>query len=1120
MLPSAASETGAGATLAGSATERKQVTILFADISGFTAFSAQMDPEELRDCMRAIWERIDAVVSAHGGIPEKHSGDAVMAVFGGRKAREEDPAEAVRAALEIQAYLKSRASGRAAGLQMRIGIHTGLVVVGPMNLAGEFLATGEAVNLASRLEKNAPVGGILISSETFRLVYGNFDTQALPPLLVKGLADPLETYLILRAKSRGMALQMRGIAGLNTELIGRRHELDRLQSAFEEARRQGRLRLVTILGEAGIGKSRLVQEFARCLESMPTYVRFFSARAAPETSGAPFALVRDLFALRFEILESDSAALASQKFQGGLAELFSQKPESATWSRADLAGSISTLGRLIGFDDSAATADRELITDSGALRERAFRSLSWLLAALSECPVGAGMPSASAIVLVIEDLHWADPESLDLIEHLARNCQNLPLLVLGTARPSLLERRPGWDAGLPYGLRVQLGPLSAGESNALLEAVLRQAPEIPPALRSLVTEAAEGNPFYIEEIVKMLIDQKVIVPQAGPWGIRLAGLADARIPATLTGVLQARLDNLAPMERVVLQRASVIGRVFWDSAVFHLGNRESEAVPDWFFGGNLGQRDIAVALDGLQQKELVFSRGSSAFAGAVEFIFKHELLRTVAYESLLKKSRRRYHAQIAAWLVGQSGDRAADFAGLIATHFEQAAQYLEAAQWYGCAGQRARQAYAPAVGAEHFKKALRLVQKDGVAAPLPRQLEWQEGLGETLAALAHRNEALEAFTALRDLARRLNDPLAEARAWNGLAFVHERSGDNRDSIQCAEQAERLALPATAAGHAERIRAQYLKGWACYRLGDATAVLALADQTLKLCVACRDRRGIAASYKLLGVAQLQLGRYAEADGYFEQGRLLFQELDDQRNTAAMWSNRGETARARGDHETAVAYYEEALTIARQIGHRESELIYLANLASTRVELGQFVRAEADLREVIRQTPGPNSCILSEACASLSLACLGQGKYSEACEEAQRAIELARQSESALYLGTAWRALGQVGARHRQQHGQALVGLPGLLPPGSDPAHCFAESLRTFVAIKAQGEQARTLRAWGRYELASGAAQSGRRRLEEARAIFQTLSAAHEVRATDSGSGFFDLVRPQMGAEGHA
>ena len=1072
--------------------ERKQVTILFADFSGFTSFAAHSDPEEVRDWMQSIWSKLDAIVLARGGTPEKHSGDALMAVFGERRAREEDPADAIRAALEMQAWLSEQnAHSSGTRLSLRIGVHTGLVVVGPTNSSGEFLATGDSVNLACRLEQNAPPGGVLVSAATYRHVFGFFDARAMPLLMVKGKSEPIETYLIQRAKPRGLAMQMRRVASVETEMIGRQAELRKLQDVFLCAMQNRTPRAITVVGEGGIGKSRLFFEFQKWIDLLPQFVRLFSARATSETTKLPFALIRDLFATRFEIQDSDSAPVARQKFIHGIIELSGGNlhPES----QEELMLDVSCVGQLLGWDFSATPELSGALRDAEQMRHRALRGLGRLLSAMSRWQGPPAVPPVSAILMLLEDLQWADDGSLDVLDSLVRDAGEIPLMILASARPDFFDRRPDWVAAPSNISRIQLEPLNPAQSGSLVKSILARMSEVPPALLEMVTDAAEGNPYYIEEMINMLIDQRVIKPHPDVWHVELGRLAGAQVPATLTGVLQARLDGLASVERSVVRRAAVIGRVFWDDAILSM-SKAAEGDTQFPMSGN----ELDLALQGLRRKELVFRRESSVFAGAVEYSFKHELLRNVAYESLLKKSRRLHHSQVAEWLIARSGERAGEFAGVIASHFELAMRLEESAEWHGRAGQQARRGYAPVIASSHFLKAVQL---------LPRRLDdrnhqsalldWQEGLGETLGAQARFTEASEAYAAMCALAQQLAQPLAEARAWNGLAFLHERNGDNRASIECADRAADLAMRALPVGMPERIRSLHIKGWAWYRLGNAAAVLTIGNQTLKLCAAAGDRNGTAVSYKLLGVAQLQLGLYAEADSYFQQGLVLFVALGDRRNVAAMWSNRGEIARARGDYVTAADLYEKALTIAREIGHRESELVYLSNLGAVRVGLGKFAEAERDLQEVMGKTTGPNSCMLAEVLSFLSEACLGQGKLAEAVAAAHRAVVLAKESENLLFLGGAWRALGLCGT-HALSGDDHLKDAKGeKLMPNPSPSECFSESLRVFQQIKAEGERARTLRAWGNYELTNGSVASGLQKLQEALDMFSRLDARFEV-----------------------
>ncbi len=1072
--------------------ERKQVTVLFADFAGFTAFVHKQDIEDVRDYMSTVWTKLDSIILAHGGLIEKHIGDAIMAVFGAKQAREDDPVQAVRAGLAILQWLNElRPEGNQPRLQMRIGIHTGIVVVGPLGTTGEFAATGDTVNLANRLEGHAPPGGILVSHDTYRLVYGFFDVRSVAPFQVKGRTEPVEAYVVLHAKPRAVAAQLRGVEGIQTEMIGRERELGLMKSAFNQSITSGNCRVITLVGDAGVGKSCLLREFHKWADLLPQTVRLFYGRATPEMIGVPFALMRDVFFARFEMQDSDSPAVARAKLERGITTLLARHAGNGTAEEHQMQAHF--IGQMLGLDFSSSPHLKDILQDADQIRQRAFHCFSRFFAVVStgrtvappdsSCALGAGMaaePNPSSLtrgtVLVAEDVHWGDDGSLDLLAHIARTCRDSSLLVVCLARPSFFERRPGWAEALPGHDRVNLEPLSRGESLALVASILRKTHEIPQALRELIVGGAEGVPFYLEEIIKMLIDQKVILPGPDEWHVEPARLAAARVPPTLTGVLQARLDGLPAHERQLLQRASIIGRVFWDSALQRI--KSSDDAED--------QSHLSESLDNLRRKELIYRAEGSAFAGAVEYLFKHDLLRSVAYESVLRKIRREHHAQAAEWLIERSGERASEFAGLIASHFEQAARLAEASAWYGRAGQQARAGYSPAAAIEYFRKALGLLPS-AEAVDAGRRMEWQEGLSEALGAQARFAEALEACSGLKQLAEELGDVVGQARAWNGMAYLNERIGRNRVSVDCAERAEALARRGGANGRGELIRALLLKGWAFYRLSDAQAVLALADQTRELCTELGNRAGLATSHKLHGVAHLQLGHFGEADNFFKKGHELYEELGDRRNTAAMCSNLGESARLRGDYAAAEQLYLQALAGVRQIGNRDSEAIYLSNLAGARLGLGKFAQVESDAREAIALVGGPTSCTLSAAYSFLSEACLAQGKFAEALEAAENALRLAKESESDFDLGNAWRTLGLVaGAQNCTTR-----------PVMADPRECFVESARVFDKIAAEGDKARTLKVWAEYELLQGDKHTAHEKSSEALRIFRRLGMQAEA-----------------------
>jgi predicted ATPase/class 3 adenylate cyclase len=902
--------------------QRKQVTVLFADMVGFTATAETMDPEDVRDVMRAYFGRISAAITRHGGWIEKFIGDAVMSIFGIPTAHERDPENAVRAALDMRQALEELNEElqreRGIRLGMRIGVNTGPVVVS--HLGGrqgeDFAAVGDTINLASRLEHAAPTGGILISHATYRHIRTVFDVQPQPPLSVKGKAEPIQVYLVGGARPRTFETLGRGVQGVETPLVGRGAELERLEAAVQSAGEQRQAGMLTIVGEAGVGKSRLLEELVERLEAGPGNIWLFRGRAGQEPGRRPYALIRDLFAFRMHIHDSDRAAEARQKLEDGIVKFMG----AAGAERAPF------IGHLIGFDFSASPHLHGILDNARQLRDRAFHYLAQFFEAVTE---------DHPALICLEDIHWADDSSLDAIEYLARACANLPVLFIALARPRLFERRASWGEDLPRHERMALRALDEGESRRMVAELLRRVPKAPRELIDLVVRRAEGNPFYVEELIKMLIEDGVIVAGPEVWRVEPARLAEARVPPTLTGVLQARLDGLPPDERATLQRASVVGRVFWDAVVARLGADISAVQPALKRQTDpRATRDLAsirrtlTSLDALQAKGLTFSQPNTSFAGAKEYMFKHALLHQVTYDSVLRRQRRQYHTQAGEWLIERAGERVSEYAGLIGEHFEQAGENVRAADWYARAGRQAQATYASDLAVGYFGKVLALLPGGTDVAHALRCAAAYEGLGEMLLWQGRFPEAAECYAAMRDAAETAGDAVAQARAWYGLAEVRERQGDFRAALESAVHVELIAQ--SIAAYTEQAMALQLQGWCAFQRGDTAAASMLAEQALLVATEYDALREMARAMNLLGVIHRALGGYAQATQSMRGALELHRELGDRMRVGGTLNNLGLTAQDQGDHAAAATYYAEALAIARAIADRELEQLSLRNL----------------------------------------------------------------------------------------------------------------------------------------------------------------------------------------------
>lgn len=1018
--------------------QRRQATVLSADISALTQLLETFDPEEINEMMSDLWTQIETVIEKNGGKVEQYLNDNFVALWGADRVQEDDPERAVHTALALQKtieeFIKSTTLLENKSLNnsssfiihpLKIGISTGTIFFSTNNESGVFTKTGAAANVANRLEQNAPVGGILISHDTYRHVRGVFEVAEVElPIDVNSTAEMPKVYAVKQAKPRAFRLGTRGIEGIETRMIGRESELEQMLDALHIVLEDGEMQAVTVVGEAGLGKSRLLYEFRQQVVLLPENVRVFNGRATEAMRGLPYSLLRDVFSFRCLIQDSDSATAAREKLVNGILDLASS---GAFGSGEEAEMKAHFIGQLIGLDFSASPHIRGILDDARQIRDRTFHYATQFFSTVMR-----EMPMA----LYLDDLHWADDESLDFFDHFAKSAAESPLLMLCFTRPLLFERRPHWGEGEENHLRLTLNPLSKRNSRQLVEDILRKVENVPPILRNLVVENAEGNPFYVEELIKMLIDQRVIETHSEKWHVDESRLGKTEVPPTLTGVLQARLDQLTIWERAVLQRASVIGREFWDGAVEDLGT----------------EGDVREALESMRRKDLIYRHETSAFADVHEYIFKHILLREVVYETVLLRERREMHKGAALWLIEHGGESVGKYAATIAKHFEQAKESAQAAHWFGRAGHQAREAFASEAAIGFYRKALNLL-KDGNA-----DLNWFEGLGEVLRMQARFDESIEAYSQMKAAAKEAKDKLAEAKAWNGLGFAQREQGDNRTSLKSAQKAEKLAREAGDAETAktELARALYRQAWAFYRLGDMEKAVELGEEALLLTAELGEtgRREQARSLNLLGATYNILGRFEQADKCYEKALTIFRESGDKRGVGGILNNLGENADSNGDTTTAVRHYQEALAIARENGERVLQIVYQSNIGGLRLKLGDFAAAEKDLRESIEMAGNVGHFTTSETCRFLAEVLLAQNKTDEALQTAQKSLALAEETENKEHLGNAWRVLGIIASTQKKPikiNKKAITA-----------EECFAESLRIFTDTKMEAERARTLR----------------------------------------------------------
>jgi class 3 adenylate cyclase/tetratricopeptide (TPR) repeat protein len=599
---------------------RKVVTIVFADMAGSTAIGERLDPEALRRLQARYFDGMTAVLERHGGTVEKYIGDAVMAVFGIPQLHEDDPLRAVRAAIEMQhaigALNVDLERDYGVRIAIRIGVHTGEVVSSDQH-ADQRLVTGDTVNVAARLEQAAGAGEVLLGGSTYRLVRDAVEVQEVEPLELKGKSERVAAYRLVR-----VAADTAGhVRHLDSPLVGRTKELELFRRALERTHDERTSHLFTLLGPAGVGKSRVVREFLSTVDGAAV----LRGRCLSYGEGITYYAIGEIVRQAAAIPETDDDDASLAK----LTALLSDAEEGARVARL--------VGGLFGWAEPSTPDDA-----------------AWGLRRLLE-----HLAHDRTLVVVLDDIHWAEPLLLDLIEYLADWTRDAELLLVCIARPELLELRPGWGGGKMNATSILLEPLAGDEASTLLDNLLGDA-DIPPQARERILAAAEGNPLFVEEMVGMLIDDGLLRYEDGAWRA-IDDLAALTVPPTIQLLLAARLDRLDAEERAVIERGAVEGKVFHTGAVMSL-------VPE-------GQRtSVRPRLLALARKELI-RPDRAEFAGDDAFRFRHLLIRDAAYQAMPKEQRADLHEAFARWLTGVAADRLDDYREILGHHFEQAYRY-------------------------------------------------------------------------------------------------------------------------------------------------------------------------------------------------------------------------------------------------------------------------------------------------------------------------------------------------------------------------------------------------------------------------------------------------------------
>lgn len=909
----------------------RQVSVLFADVAESTAMLAKVGPQDASDLLDRALRGFADSVHRWGGRVLRYTGDGVKAAFGVDGLREDEAERAVRAGLQIlhEAHLHARRVKQELGVDgfgVRVGIHTGDVLLGG-GVETDRSAMGHAVHLAARMEQSAPVGALRISDDTWQQVRGLFTAEAQPPLSVKGHDAPLNTWLVTGTVAGADSQARRGLDIQDSPMVGRDAELAALLALPREAAARGGLAGALVLGDAGIGKTRLRHELLHHLARAPDGPDVLLARAQPATRLQPHGLLRRLLDRWLGLHDELSPEAARQRLLQAL----------APWLGPQTALLAPRIGQLLGLDFSTDPAVRML--QPAMLRQQAHDALRQALAACC---------ARRTVVLVLDDLHWADDDSLAWVRRLVAQPVG-PLALVLLARPALLERAADWPGGPEAAWRtLTLQALGAQDGAALLDSLLAPLPGLPPDLRAGLLERAGGNPFFLEALVRMLIDDGVIDVRTRPWRLHPQRQARLRVPSTLVGVLQASLDALPAPARRGLQMASVIGPVFWDAALAELDAAAPAALPI------------------LQQRGMVLARTGSAFLGTTEHGFGHHLLHETVYATVLKPQRRAAHARAAQWLADRLQGRGGDDHAVVAEHWDRAGDSVRALHCWDLAAADAARRGASATALQFLERAL--------SQPALTDPAWRATLlierRQTLDRTGQPEAAAAALAALADHAEAVDCDAVRAHVAVARMLQADAAGRRDDARQLAQRALELAAAAgRPLARAAAARAEGELAWLAVTRDDfeATARHLEAGMRHARAAATLPRReggdaDVQHALQVIGIESLVLQeRYLEA---LHAARALQAELraaDAPAYPRLNAASREVTALRRlGDLAAAATCCDEALALARDAGIARLERVILG----LRIELA-LAQRHAGMAATLLQAHRPLALRLDDA-----------------------------------------------------------------------------------------------------------------------------------------------------------
>jgi class 3 adenylate cyclase/tetratricopeptide (TPR) repeat protein len=1014
--------------------QRRNVTLLFADISGFTNLSQRLDYEELYVLVQQFDTLMARSIYKFEGMVDKFIGDGIMAIFGAPIAQENSAEMAIRAALDMQAQMavfngEFQERYPNVDLRLHIGLHCGTVIVGSMgsSLMMNYTAIGDTVNLAARLQQNADAGTILVSQSVYQFTRPLFDFEPLAPLSLKGYASPVPAFRLVGLRVSPGSL--RGVEGLSAPLIGREHELRRLRAQADRLVefRQGQYALVE--GEAGIGKSRLTAELRSYLKSLP--VRVLVGQSYTYRRMVAYWIFQDMLRALFGLQQNTPEPLAVTTVKDHLTRLLG----------IEAAESLPYIDIMLGIGlDRPEVVERTRFLDAAQLRQRIFMAVRQVLAAESRL---------TPLVLIFEDLHWADETSLELLTFLVDSVFEAPFMCLGISRQFDEENlaRLAQKAERNLGercLHLRLVQLNSEDSEKLL-AELLALPELPASLHEQIIVRSAGNPFYLEETLRMLIDARKIEFKDGHWRLTDgAAVENLGVPETLQGLILARFDRLEPALRRVLQVSAVIGRNFSSSVLVDVLRQE-----------DFDLAPLPANLNELEQRGFIMPQaGLSDF----DYLFKHVLVSDAIYSTLLKAERSDLHGQVGEAIEHMYPDRTAQLVELLARHYSYSPRSDRALHYLILAGQQEARSYANHQARQSFTQAIEIL---GRIDHQPRQeIDAHAGLGDVLvftgeypAAVLHYQAALAAL----DCIDRSQSCSERGHLLRKLSTAYERQG-NYDQAMTSLADARAALEELPGGDAvEQAWIENDTGWIHLRRGSLEPAEECLQRALALVEGTSTYDLIASIYNRLGGLAYQKGTLDEATVYVGRSLELRQRIGDVTAAARSYNNLGLLNWRMGNWNIALENFKRGVELHGSLGDVEGSIDINSNLGLVYLEQGDFTNAQRSFNQALSaaQQIG-HSYHVGLSYLHLARYYLYQQDWSQALtyyQLSQQVFDEIGVTEHRIYLeiyaGSAWLGLGNLEkASSCTQNALVLLSRTGNLGPSEERAY----SLRLWAQVQ--------------------------------------------------------------------